>query len=439
VNSKNLETEINKNNKSQNKKFNPKIYLGKDRVYRSVPGSSRVSKLHVWDSKRKEYLFSDSCKSYMARRYEPSLEGVLTRKTQFFGALEEARKWQAGVQENTNSTADPSGVMTGPKLSDVVCIWKKRAFAPLAHSTQIQYEKLLSLHFKSILGLGVREITPQRVDLWIDELRDVGRSNSRRLTLNHELKLLSTLLKYYREDKDDMDFHFPIKERHWRNCILQKKKKKSSKDFSVDEFFKFREQLSRGIEGSFFSSLATIQYFQALRISEAAAIHRDDVKLVPGSRSQSRLLIQRSVCWPRKKGVPSYIQLGFKNSDSFDDGVKEQPVFPESYEALQLMLERTRFVKSDFLFELGCKHLEYRQIQHAYDIAFRRAGLPYRGTHVLRHGGCRNLYNESGDLSVAQQLLGDKSEEAARVYAQRKVSALTEVAEVHWQKKLKSV
>lgn len=52
----------------------------------------------------------------------------------------------------------------------------------------------------------------------------------------------------------------------------------------------------------------------------------------------------------------------------------------------------------------------------------------------MRHGGCRNLYNESGDLSVAQQLLGDKSEEAARVYAQRKVSALTDVADVHWQK-----
>ena len=99
------------------------------------------------------------------------------------------------------------------------------------------------------------------------------------------------------------------------------------------------------------------------------------------------------------------------------------------------MLERARFIKSDFLFELQGKHLEYRHIQHAYDIAFKRAGLHYRGTHVLRHGGCRNLYNESGDLSVAQQLLGDKSEEAARVYAQRRVSALTEVAEVHWQKK----
>jgi integrase len=127
--------------------------------------------------------------------------------------------------------------------------------------------------------------------------------------------------------------------------------------------------------------------------------------------------------------------MGFKNSDSFDDGVKEQPVFPESYDALQAMLEESKDRKSGLLFELDGKHLEYRQVQHAYDLAFRRAKLPYTGTHVLRHGGCRNLYNESGDLSVAAQLLGDKSEQATKVYARRKASALTEVAETHWQEK----
>jgi integrase len=320
-------------------------------------------------------------------------------------------------------------------LSEVVATWKKRSFPGLAYGTQLQYEKLLRLHFRSLLDLSVHEITPQRVDLWLDQLREVALKNAKRKSLDHELTLLSTLLRYYLEDEDDLQFHFPIKDRHWRDCLLKKKKKKSSKDFTLEEFFLFREALKRGIHGRFFAALATVQYFQALRISEAAAIHKEDVQLNEKEKSHSRLMVQRSICWPRKKGLPSYVQVGFKNSDSFDDGVKEQPVFPESFDALYSMLEQSRTFKSGLLFELKGKHLEYRQIQHAYDLAFKRAGLSYTGTHVLRHGGCRNLYNESGDLSVAQQLLGDKSEQATKVYAQRKASALTEVAHEHWQEK----
>jgi integrase len=422
---------------SNNKKFSPKTYLEKDRMYRPVSGSSRISKLYVWDTVRKEYLASES-KSYMARRYEPDADGVLARRTQFFDTLDEARKWQAGVKDISSKVGASAAIVAGvssPKLSEVVAIWKKRSFPGLAHGTQLQYEKLLRLHFGSILNLSIHEITPQRVDSWLDKLREVALLNSKRKSLNHELTLLSTVLRYYLEDEDDLQFHFPIKERHWRDCLLQKKKKKSSKDFTVEEFFRFRESLKRGISGEFFANLATVQYFQALRISEAAAIHKDDVQLNK-KHSQSRLMIQRSICWPRKKGLPSYVQVGFKNSDSFDDGVKEQPVFPESYDALQSMIQQSESNASGLLFELDGKHLEYRQIQHAYDLAFRRAKLSYTGTHVLRHGGCRNLYNESGDLSVAQQLLGDKSEQATKVYAQRKASALTEVAQEHWQEKV---
>ena len=171
-----------------------------------------------------------------------------------------------------------------------------------------------------------------------------------------------------------------------------------------------------------YAALATLQYFQALRISEAAAVHREDVRLGE-VRSFSRLMVKRSLCWPRKKGVPSYVQVGFKNSGSFEDGVKEQPIFPETHDALSSMFRNNPSQKLGLIFTIEGKHLECRQIQHAYDLAFKRAG-------------CRNLYNESGDLSVAQQLLGDKSEQATKVYARRKASALTEVASEHWEQKV---
>jgi integrase len=275
------------------------------------------------------------------------------------------------------------------------------------------------------------------VDLWLDELREKALLHPNRMTLDHELMLLSILVKSYLEEEDDLQFHFPIKERHWKASILKRKKKLSSKDFTKEEFFRFRNALNaQGRYGWFYAALATVQYFQALRISEAAALYREDVRFNDRAPAFSRLTVKRSLCWTRRKDLPTYMQIGFKNSDSFEDGVKEQPIFPETHDALQVMFQKNPDQKSGLIFAIDGVPLEYRQIQHAYDYAFKRAGLPYTGTHVLRHGGCRNLYNENGDLSVAQQLLGDKSEQATKVYARRKASALTEVAEAHWQEKV---
>lgn len=81
--------------------------------------------------------------------------------------------------------------------------------------------------------------------------------------------------------------------------------------------------------------------------------------------------------------------------------------------------------------------LTYRQIQSAYDQAFHKAGLPYRGTHVLRHGGCRRVYNATGgDLALAQQLLGNADLQSTLVYAQRDKGALKSLVADSWRSNL---
>jgi site-specific recombinase XerD len=45
-----------------------------------------------------------------------------------------------------------------------------------------------------------------------------------------------------------------------------------------------------------------------------------------------------------------------------------------------------------------------------------------------------NVYNETGDLAVAQQLLGNADLETTLVYAKRQKSALTKVAATHWER-----
>lgn len=112
--------------------------------------------------------------------------------------------------------------------------------------------------------------------------------------------------------------------------------------------------------------------------------------------------------------------------------MKEHPIFPESFEVLAKQFEQG---KKGLIFQLNGTHLEYRTIQSTYDRAFRKAGLGFSGTHVMRHGGCRRVYNQGGDLAVAQQLLGNSDLKSTLVYAKRNASALTEVAKKYWEKK----
>lgn len=58
------------------------------------------------------------------------------------------------------------------------------------------------------------------------------------------------------------------------------------------------------------------------------------------------------------------------------------------------------------------------------NLAFKRAGLKYRATHGLRHGGCNFYYNMTGDLSVAKEVLGNSDMKTVQVYAERNPKAV---------------
>jgi integrase len=204
------------------------------------------------------------------------------------------------------------------------------------------------------------------------------------------------------------------------------------KDLTEDEFNQFRKKLAKERYGHILVPLATLQYFEALRISEAAGIYFEDVRLNRINPEKSRLFIQRSVHYPRVKGLESYVKIGFKNSKQFPDGVKELPMFPQTFDLLAPLISGK---ERGLIFQMDGKPLEYRSIQYFYDKAFRNAGLPYTATHVLRHGWTREIYNRNPDLDTAKQLLGDTSDDAARVYAKRWAGAITGVAQKIWAQK----
>jgi integrase len=237
-------------------------------------------------------------------------------------------------------------------------------------------------------------------------------------------------LRFYQKYCDDDDFRWPLKARHRDDAKVVRDSGKRDRDLPPEQFALVRDPI-RNLYGQQWASLFTVQWREALRISEAAALHWEDVHLDFKNPECSYIRVCRHVEWTRKSSGESRITDGFKNSKALG-GVKELPLFPEAFDALKE------------LYYIGAKGLvfkdeagsffSFRCIQHRYERAFVKAGLPFTGTHTLRHGGCRAIYNETGDVALAGMLLGNEDSDTVKVYARRDKKALQKLAQVHWSR-----
>ena len=425
------------------KRTNLKVYQGKDRIYPKVSGTTGIHRILVWDADRNEYVPPKRGLLFYARRYELDEFGVSRRRLEYFGTLDEARAWQSFrveanqvvstvVASSSPKTPEKPG---GPLLRDVIHEWRARKYPSLAVGSTVHYDQLLQLHFSDLMPLPVNKITPQVIDAWLAKLKaGIGKTyqSRSRTSFDHELALLTVLLRYYDEYADDPHFRLPLKKRHRQDSKLKVSLPIKPKDLSLAEFFRFRAELEKGKYGKVLAPLTTLQFFEALRISEGAGVYWEDVRLEFSDPKESRIFIVRSVEFSRKKGMETKVTPGFKNSKALG-GTKELPMFPETFEALKK------------IYYIGAKGLifhddhgqvfSYSFIRNAYDRAFKKAGLPYTATHVMRHGGTRdNLNSTGGDFTIAGQLLGNSDMETIQTYAKRHKGALTKVSHEQWKR-----
>jgi integrase len=417
------------------RKVSLRTYRGKDRIYCPAPGTTNISRLFIWDASAGEYLPPRMGKLYLARRYERNQEGVQKRVARYFEELAEARIWQSHREPRQEAQeALIRGVLAGengPLFRDVVAEWRHRKYSGLAEGTCGHYDQLISLHFDRLMSHPIGAITSKVVDNWLTDLKaKVGTTHQsrQRRSFDHELTLLALIFRYYDEyHEDDEAFSSPIKKRHWKDSKLKVNLPVRLKDIPERDFLAFRDALAGAKFDRMLMAFATVQYFQAHRVCETAALEWGDLHLDRKEPRNSRLRVKQHVIWARKRGAVSKIVQGLKNTDH-----KEQPIFPESYESLKT------------LFYVGAKGLvfhqgdgtffTYRQIASAYDRGFKKAGLPYRSTHIMRHGGTQRAYNETGDLDLAGQLLGNTDPETVRVYAKRRQHQLSKHVSGHWDR-----
>ena len=267
------------------------------------------------------------------------------------------------------------------------------------------YKRIYNQHFLFFKDMEIEKFTPVTVDDWLSYLRCKNK-NKQRMNFDHELTLLKTIVNFY-FDQHDVKLEI-FRKRHNENAIVKIKHEKVNKELKEEEFLQFLHWLGI-LYGEKYMMLAVIQYYQALRISEAVAIHYKDFKLDYQFPYNSTLTIQRSVVFTHLTEKKSYMQDGFKNGN-----IKIQPVIPQVYLFMKDRLDR---YTGQYLFiEDGI--MEFYKIKNAYTKAFKRAGLPYSSTHILRHGGCSRLFNLSnGNIIIASQILGNSQEETIKTYA----------------------
>jgi integrase len=311
----------------------------------------------------------------------------------------------------------------GPRFEEVVEMWQAARWKIFAESTRRLYVKLLR-YLEYFRGMYARSITPAVIDEWLRHMTSekvVSKQHSTRENYRHELEVLSGILRYYSEYHDDPSFVFPIKRRHHEAAIVRKVRNKRKDPMTPEQFEAWASSLRGQEEGLLKEALARTQRSGALRISEAAAIHWDDINW-----EKRFVTIRRAVIWGRGKEVEPFIQNGFKNGDK-----KEVPLTPDAYRALKgLSLTRT----SELVFHQDGKLLEYRFIQYAYNRGFKLASLPFRGTHVMRRTGTSwVLDNSGGDVGLAKQILGNADWGTVDLYAKRQALALKEFNDKLWK------
>lgn len=418
-------------------KVNLKVYQNKARLYVPVPGTVNIHRVLVWNKSKGEYLPPQRGKLYLARRREVDQLGNKERTSMYFNTLEEARNWQSHCTAPAVANTVATAKLDCMKFCDVVEEWKQRKYPSLSRGTRLHYDQLIGLHFQALMPLPITTISPRDIDFWLaDRKETTGQSwqSKTRKSFDHELTLLTVILRYYGEYHDeDTVYRLPIKARHRQDAKLNVDLPESSKELTESEFLLFRKELMDRVHGRMLAALATVQFYEALRISEAAALHWEDIRLDWKNPQQSRILVKRHIVFSRRTDVESVILPGFKNSKR-TGGTKELPLFPPAFDALKTLYA---IGKKGLIFhnEDG-RFFEYSLIRKAFTSAFKRAGLPYTATHVMRHGGARKILDEtSGDFTITGQLLGNTDMETIGTYAKRHKGALTKVAQEQWMKR----
>jgi integrase len=149
-----------------------------------------------------------------------------------------------------------------------------------------------------------------------------------------------------------------------------------------------------------------MQFYTAGRIGEVSGIQWKNIDL-----KNRRLLIKETCFWDMTSKM--YVEL-----KPFPKNRESRAVFIT--DEIMTIIERRAAFKlpgNDFVFHVEGAPLNYGTIQLNYREAQRKSGVPYTGTHILRHGMAKLARQVGGGLDAVLAMTGHKDLKLADHYS----------------------
>ena len=328
------------------------------------------------------------------------LNGKLYQKS--FESLAEAQYWRQHFKKESKSYST---------LKDVWKCMQEMHFPTLALST-INIWKRRYILLQELEHLSMNEITSSQISSWIiqkvilfkDESYQSLRGNAGRCNLNNELNLLVTIFYWYKQsdvyEKEAIALTCPVKKKHREQGFI-KPIPDRRKNINLDHTLVFLEELK-----PLYKDLATLQFYCAARIGEVAGLQWSCIDF-----KNRRMLIKHTCLWDNSSKK-------FTTLKNFPKNKETRPVFI-TQEIMEILERRSTFrlPGNNFVFHVDGRPLNYGTIQVNYRNAQRKSGIPYTGTHILRHGMAKLARKVGGGLDAVVAMTGHKDLKLANYYS----------------------
>lgn len=306
--------------------------------------------------------------------------------------LTDAKKWKRFFLPFANPEAKPAienpaitSKMNGRDYSKTFGeVWKSyqsEHLSTLAEETQYRVSLRLGKFTESLTNVLMCNIDADTIEAVIKERKILSKS-SLRCNFFTEIKKLKHVFKWYSENCDHY-FKSPIEDYHKRISKI-KNSPILDKHIKPHEIVLFINNLS-GI----WQKLAYMQFYMAGRVQEPCGLMPEFIIW-----NKMKIRVECVMTWPNGRPKLKY--------STKTDVVSFVHINEHMAEILQ-DLEENRPLDCPTLFHVDGKPLRYSWIINEYNEALKKAGLPYKGTHILRYGMA----------GVAGELLGDAGSKAA--------------------------
>lgn len=389
--------------------FDPNYFRGKKTIYVKVPKFSGICHIWDWCSKNKKYFKREVGKKYYVYKWI-DVGGLKKQRAENFETFENALAWQRSGEHKPEQV--------GLLFKDILEKFWVHIGSKIRVTTLETY-RVNAKHLAFFNNMEVRKIGPKTIDFWLNEIKKpnfLQAQHRSRLTYRHEVSLLRVILAYYSDYIDD-SYQMPVKKRHREDAIINRdryqeaKNKRKSKYFSASDceaLISFLwDQAVKNPENLVYYSLARFQLLAGTRVGETCALSWEDVDLVGG-----RATVSKTVHWLRQKGAVSYISPLTKTGEP-----RLVPIVEPLKQALANYQAFTGRTKGLVFSHDGKEILKYREVQHHYDWAMRSLGLPYTGSHILRHTFATSFLEVTNNPSALKKILGHSNMEQTEQYA----------------------